>query len=245
MHRFFAPALDAGDETVALPKDEAEHLRRVLRLGVGDTVSVFDGRGHEFLARVVAAAPRDTRVQLLSRVEPPSESIVPVTLAQAVLKGDKMDDVIRDAVMLGVAAIQPLVTRRTESTVAALMRGARMDRWRRVALASAKQSRRAVVPEIRTPFSFENYLDEPAAALRLMLIEPGAHADVEPLAALRKDAIPADASVWIGPEGGWDNHEWTAARDRGVRLVSLGQRTLRADAVPVAVISILSFLWEQ
>ncbi len=144
MHRFFAPALDAGDETVALPKDEAEHLRRVLRLGVGDTVSVFDGRGHEFLARVVAAAPRDTRVQLLSRVDPPPESIVPVTLAQAVLKGDKMDDVVRDAVMLGVAAIQPLVTKRTESTVAALVRGARLDRWRRVALASAKQSRRAV-----------------------------------------------------------------------------------------------------
>jgi 16S rRNA (uracil1498-N3)-methyltransferase len=170
---------------------------------------------------------------------------VSVTLAQAVLKGDKMDDVIRDAVMLGVSAIQPLVTKRTESTVAALVRGARLDRWRRVALASAKQSRRAVVPEIRTPFSFENYLDEPAAALRLMLIEPEAHADVEPLSTLRKESIPADASVWIGPEGGWDIHEWTAARDRGVRLVSLGQRTLRADAVPVAVISVLSFLWEQ
>src|SRR5437762_3331820 len=122
MHRFFAPALDAGDETVALPRDEAEHLRRVLRLGVGDTVSVFDGRGHEFLARVVAAAPRDTRVQLVSRVEPPAEPIVPLTLVQAVLKSDKMDDVVRDAVMLGVSAIQPLITRRTEFTVAALLR---------------------------------------------------------------------------------------------------------------------------
>ena len=71
MHRFFAPALDPGDETVVLPRDEAEHLTRVLRLGVGDTVAVFDGRGHEFLARVVvAAARRDVRVQLLSRVEP-------------------------------------------------------------------------------------------------------------------------------------------------------------------------------
>ena len=68
MHRFFAPALDAGDETVVLPKDEAEHLRRVLRLGVGDTVSVFDGRGHEFLARVViAAATRNARSADLAR----------------------------------------------------------------------------------------------------------------------------------------------------------------------------------
>jgi 16S rRNA (uracil1498-N3)-methyltransferase len=245
MHRFFAPALDAGDDTVALPKDEAEHLRRVLRLGVGDTVSVFDGRGQEFLARVIAAAPRDTRVQLVSRVEPPPEPTVPLTLAQSVLKGDKMDDVVRDAVMLGVSAIQPLITKRTESTVAALLRGARVERWRRVALASAKQSRRAVVPDIRTPLTFENYLDEPSPALRLMLVEPGAQADVESLSVLKRDPVPADAAVWIGPEGGWDEREWITARDRGVRLISLGQRTLRADAVPVAVISILSFVWEH
>jgi 16S rRNA (uracil1498-N3)-methyltransferase len=230
---------------VVLPKDESEHLRRVLRLGVGDTVSVFDGRGHEFLARVVGLTTREARVQLLSRVEPPPEPIVPLTLVQAVLKGDKMDEVVRDAVMLGAFAIQPLITKRAEVTVAALHRGARVERWRRVALASAKQSRRAVVPEIRTPLSFENYLDEPSPAVRLMLVEPGADADVEPLAVIRRDPLPADAAVWIGPEGGWDESEWRGARDRGVRLITLGRRTLRADAVPVAVISILGFLWEQ
>src|SRR5438045_2696096 len=126
MHRFFAPSLDVGDETAVLPKDEAEHLRRVLRIGVGDTVSVFDGRGNKFLARVVVALPRETRVHLLSRVEPPPESTVPITLVQAVLKGDKMDDIVRDAVMLGVCAIQPLVTSRTETTVAALLRASRI-----------------------------------------------------------------------------------------------------------------------
>jgi 16S rRNA (uracil1498-N3)-methyltransferase len=244
MHRFFAPALDAGDETVVLPKDEAEHLRRVLRLGVGDTVSVFDGRGREFTARVIVALPHETRVQLMSRFEPPPESTVPITLVQAVLKGDKMDEIVRDAVMLGVSAIQPLVTRRSEMTVAALLRASRIERWRRVAVASVKQSRRAVVPDIRTPLSFDNHLEEPVIGLQLMLVEPDAHADVEPLSALRRDQIPPGASIWIGPEGGWDESEWKGARERGVRLISLGQRTLRADAVPVAIISILSFLWE-
>jgi 16S rRNA (uracil1498-N3)-methyltransferase len=245
MHRFFAPTLDVGDETVVLPKDEAEHLRRVLRLGVGDTVSVFDGRGHEFVARVTVALPRETRVQLMTRIEPAAEATVPITIAQAVLKGDKMDDVVRDAVMLGASAIQPLVTRRTEVTVAALLRASRVERWRRVAVASVKQSRRAVVPDIRTPLSFDSHLDEPFGGLRLMLVEPHAHADVEPISVLKRESAPADVSIWIGPEGGWDEREWKSARERGIRLISLGQRTLRADAVPVAIVSVLSFLWEH
>jgi 16S rRNA (uracil1498-N3)-methyltransferase len=245
MHRFFAPSLDAGDDTVVLPKDEAEHLRRVLRLGVGDTVSVFDGRGHEFVARVTVALPRETRVQLMTRLEPPAEATVPITIAQAVLKGDKMDDVVRDAVMLGASAIQPLVTKRTEVTVAALLRASRVERWRRVAVASVKQSHRAVVPDIRTPLSFDSHLAEPFGGLRLMLVEPDAHADVEPIAVLKRESPPADVSIWIGPEGGWDEKEWKTARERGIRLISLGQRTLRADAVPVAIVSILSFLWEH
>ena len=159
-------------------------------------------------------------MQLLSRVEPAAESAVRLTLAQAVLKGDKMDDVVRDAVMLGVAAIQPIVTRRTEATVAALMRGARLDRWRRIALASVKQSRRAVLPEIRVPLTFETYLDEPAPALRLMLVEPGADIAAEPLGALRGERAPSDAALLVGPEGGWDDAECAVARRPGAAHVS-------------------------
>jgi 16S rRNA (uracil1498-N3)-methyltransferase len=245
VHRFFAPSLDPGDETVTLPREEAEHLTRVLRLGAGDTVAVFDGRGHEFVARVTSAVRRDVRVQIVSRLEPVAESGVALTLAQAVLKGDKMDDVIRDAVMLGVSAIQPIVTRRSETTVAALMKGARVERWRRVALASVKQSRRAVLPEIRMPLTLETALGEPAAALRLMLVEPEASADVEPISVLQRAPAPADAMLFVGPEGGWAAEEWTLAAAHGVRLMALGPRTLRADAVPVAAISVLQFLWGE
>jgi len=243
VHRFFAPALDAGDEMVALPRDEGEHLRRVLRLGVGDMVTVFDGRGHEWLARVASVVRRDVRVQLVARAEAAAEPQVPVTVAQAVLKGDKMDDVIRDAAMLGAAAIQPVVTTRAETTIAALMRGARVDRWRRVALASVKQARRAVLPEIRVPLTLEHVLEEPASALRLMLVEPSALAEVEPLSAIQQLPVPADVTLFIGPEGGWTEHEWRSAQAHGVRLVRLGRRTLRADAVPVAALSVLQFLW--
>jgi 16S rRNA (uracil1498-N3)-methyltransferase len=235
--------LDPGDETVDLPRDEAEHLTRVLRLAVGDTVAVFDGRGREFAARVLSASRRDVRVQLLSRVEPAAETHVALTLVQAVLKGEKMDDVVRDAVMLGVAAVQPIVTTRTEVTVAALLKSARVERWQRVALASVKQSKRATVPEIRMPLTFETYLGDPPAALRLMLVEPSARCAGESLSVLRSFPAPSDSALLVGPEGGWGEGECVAAVSAGVRLVTLGPRTLRADAVPVAAISVLQFLW--
>jgi len=242
VHRFFAPDLDPGDEFVVLPRDEAEHLTRVLRLGVGDTVAVFNGRGQEFAARVASAVRRDVRVQLQSRIEPAAEADVPITLVQAVIKGEKMDDVVRDAVMLGVAAVQPIVSKRAETTVAALIRTNRVDRWRRVALASAKQSRRAVLPEIRTPLTLENYLAEPPTALRVMFVEPAAGGG-ESVAALQREPIPSDAAILVGPEGGWTEHECAMAREQQVRLMTLGHRTLRADAVPIAAISVLQFLW--
>jgi 16S rRNA (uracil1498-N3)-methyltransferase len=243
LQRFFAPALDPGDDFVTLPRDEAEHLTRVMRVGVGDTIAVFDGRGHEFLAKVATALRREVRVQLVSRIEPAAEAAVPLTLMQAVLKGDKMDEIVRDAVMLGVAAVQPIVTKRTEVTVASLIRGAKIDRWRRVAIASVKQSRRAVLPPIQMPLTLESVLDEPAATLRLMLVEPGAAAGVDNLSVLQTLPPPGDAAVLIGPEGGWTEEECAAAQARGVRLVTLGHRTLRADAVAVAAIAVLQFLW--
>ena len=172
---------------------------------MGDTVSVFDGRGNEFVARVVRADRRDARVQIVSRMDvaAAAEPGVALTLVQAVLKGEKMDDIVRDAVMLGVTAIQPLVTTRAETTVAALARGARPDRWRRVALASVKQSGRAVLPDIRQPLTLETFLGEPP---------PASDADARRTGGQRRRraalgaAGPAHAArmprSWSGPKAG-------------------------------------------
>src|SRR6185369_2777400 len=173
-------------------------------------------------ARVTSVLRRDVRVQLIARIEPAAEPAVHLTLAQAVLKGDKMDDIVRDAVMLGVASVQPLVTSRAESTVAALGRGTRLDRWKRVALSSVKQSKRAFLPDIRRPLTLESFLHDPPAAVTLMLVEPAAVAGagvdgVEPLAVLQGAATPQDATIFVGPEGGWTDAEITAARQAGVR----------------------------
>jgi len=105
--RFYAPSLDLAASGVTLPPEEASHLTRVLRLSVGADVAVFDGRGVEFRARVARAARDRVTLTLVERVTPAAEPAVRLALVQGVLKSDAMDDVVRDAVMMGVSRIDP------------------------------------------------------------------------------------------------------------------------------------------
>ena len=171
MHRFYAPAFEAADETIALPDDEAQHLVRVLRVEKGREVLVFNGRGHQCRARVELADKRGV-VLRVTGIEPPAPELpFALTLAQAALKGDKTDDIVRDAVMLGVAAVQPLVTRFIDVPAGPLAVGRRVERWQRVAVSSVKQCGRAVVPTVREPATLESALAD-ASGLRLVLVEP-------------------------------------------------------------------------
>ncbi len=239
MHaRFFVPDARAG-EPASLPPEEAEHLARVLRLGVGDEVSVFDGRGNEYLARVESVGRRNVVVRPMSPRRPAPEPRVRLSMAIGVTRGDRMDAAVRDAAMLGAALIQPVITEHAETTAAALARGRRTERWRRVAIASIKQCGRAVVPEVREPLALADYLAAETAEMRLLLVEPRA----EGASALVGVSTPESAAVLIGPEGGWTAAEIEAARRATFLPVTLGQRTLRADAVPVAAIAVLQFIW--
>jgi 16S rRNA (uracil1498-N3)-methyltransferase len=238
--RFFAPDARHPGDRVALPDEEAQHLTRVLRLKAGAAVRVFDGRGHEFDAVVDTATK--SRVDLLvgaPREPVAREARVAITLAQAVLKGDRMDDVVRDAVMIGVAAIQPIVTARSEVTLASVQRGRRAERWARIAVSSAKQCGRAAVPAILEPRALDGSL------AGIMFVEPGARPpEGGRHVALRDlDATPPhQATVIIGPEGGWDPAEIERA-SAACRLVTLDAPTLRADAMALVALSALLARW--
>jgi 16S rRNA (uracil1498-N3)-methyltransferase len=164
-----------------------------------------------------------------------------------VLKGDKMDDVVRDAVMMGVAALQPIMAMRTETTPAVMRRGRRRERWERIAVASAKQCGRATVPAILEPRAFS---DAVAAVGQMtlpspgiMFVEPSAADGALTLAGLA-GASPREATIVIGPEGGWTPEEIERG-SAACRLVTLGARTLRADAVPIIALTALFALWGE
>ena len=181
-----------------------------------------------------------------------------LTLAQALLKSDKMERVIRDAVMLGVAAVQPFVSRRTDVPRAALRTGVRQERWERTVVSSVKQSGRAVVPPVRDVVDFRELLKSVPtsvptnaggqSSLMLMFVEPSAAKPVavKELRALEVEGDPpADATILIGPEGGWDPEEVEAAANAGVTLVTFGSRTLRADAAGAAAVAVLQYMWND
>ena len=242
MHRFYAPDFpDAGD--VQLPDDEASHVARVLRLRPGEAVAIFDGAGREALARVTSVTSRRVMVEVIEPCESAPEPRVAITLAQALLKSDKMDRVIRDAVMLGVSAIQPFVSRRTDVPMKAVSKGGRQDRWDRTVIASVKQCGRAVVPPVHATREFADVLRS-TKGTRLMFVEPSAARGVADITSLEGRA-PSSATIFVGPEGGWDPEEVVDAAAAGVTLLSFGSRVLRADAAGAAIIPVLQYAWRD
>jgi 16S rRNA (uracil1498-N3)-methyltransferase len=233
--RFYAPGARNG-AAITLPDEESQHLTRVLRLRAGAAIRVFDGRGQEFDAIVEKAGKSDAIVNV-GAPRPPAavEPRVAVTLAQAVLKGDKMDDVVRDAVMMGVAAIQPIVTARTEVALSTVQRGHRRERWQRIAVSSAKQCGRAVVPEIHEPIALQCHPGN------LMFVEPSAFANVASLADV---AARREVAVIVGPEGGWTPEEIARASEV-CTLVTLRTPTLRADAMALVALASLFATWRE
>jgi 16S rRNA (uracil1498-N3)-methyltransferase len=243
--RFFAQpeAFDFRTRRVSLATDEARHLREVLRLKLGDRVQVFDGEGHEYSA-IIEKAMRDTAVlELVDEVQAASpESPLELTLALALLKGDKFDLVVQKATELGVSKLLPVKTKfadvrlRDDSDVEK-----RVSRWERIALEAAKQSGRAALPHINTPTEFASVitgaLDD--AGLRVMFAER----DGVSLAKLPSNIAPQSVVALVGSEGGWSDEEIDLGRANGWKIVTLGGRILRAETAAITIVALLQHLY--
>jgi 16S rRNA (uracil1498-N3)-methyltransferase len=241
--RFYAPDLDPDLASVMLPPDEARHLTRVLRLGAGAEVAVFDGRGAEYRAVVEAAVRETASVRIVERLPERASPATRVRVVLAVLKGDSMDAAVRDATMMGAESIQPVLTAHTDVKPSFARRPETLARWRRVAMASVKQCRRATLPTIHETTDVADWLAAPAAEeMRLMFVEPSASAATVTLRAALSRAAASAVTILLGPEGGWSTEETEAATAAGCVLVTLGPLTLRADAMPTAAMAAVGAL---
>jgi 16S rRNA (uracil1498-N3)-methyltransferase len=241
--RFYAPpgAFDANAKTATIAGDEARHLRDVLRLNRGDEVFLFDGAGREYRCVIEAVERTSSSLKVIEEVEPAaSESPLKLTLAVALLKGEKFDLVVQKTTELGVAQVVPVVTTRADVRLHGNADSEkRVTRWQRIALEAAKQSGRAVVPRIITPIHFSALVanQELFDTERIMFSERGG----APLSDTytHRTGEPGAMVALVGSEGGWTDEEIAAARETGWRIVTLGGRTLRAETAAITVTALM------
>ena len=233
MRRFRVRPEDIVGDHVTFDPEETRHLRRVLRLETGDIVEALDGAGTMLTVRIELVGTRGAEGAVLSRATHRTESPLRLTLAQGIAKGDKMETIIRMATELGVTHIVPLATARAVVKMAPGRKGARVTRWQRVAQEAAKQSGRAVIPDIAPPQPLDRWLAAREPAGLLVCLWESARAPLFPQ--LPPPPI-AHATLVVGPEGGLEAAEAHALGKAGAVVGCLGTRILRTEtAGPVGL----------
>jgi 16S rRNA (uracil1498-N3)-methyltransferase len=242
--RFYAPpsGFNSHRESVTLAVDEARYLREVLRLKVGDEVYVFDGEGREFHCRIDESRRDSAALKIINEVEPArSESPLNLTLAVALLKGEKFDLVVQKTTELGATRIVPMITRLADVRLRDTSDAAkRVLRWQRIALEASKQSGRAVVPTVDQPATFDSIVNASQGDGKLLFSERDGQSVEQVCARL---SGKKEVTAFIGSEGGWTDQELELARSAGVPIVTLGGRTLRAETAAIAAAVLVQHLF--
>jgi len=211
-------------------------LRDVLRLRAGEIVQIFDGEGHEFSAEIEKIEKKETVLKILEEVSPSAPvSNLDLTLAIALLKGEKFDLVVQKAVELGVTKLVPIGTKRTDVKFKDFDK--RQIRWQKIALEAAKQSRRADLMKIEAPVEFKKFIKN-SASLRLcgenLLLF--AERNGESFSNIKSGE---KITAVVGCEGGWEDSEIDLAGNSGFQIVTLKGRILRAETAAIAIAAVL------
>jgi 16S rRNA (uracil1498-N3)-methyltransferase len=236
--RIYVPGELRAGSGHTLPVPQAHHIARVLRLGEGDALTLFNGDGSEYDA-VVARIARDAVTVKIGGVRAGArEPALEIVLGQALSSGERMDYTVQKAVELGVAAIHPLAASRSVVRLDAARAEKRVAHWQSVVIAACEQCGRNRIPPVAPVLPLETWLGRcGAAALRLLLSPQGE-------TRLRDLAKPEGAIVLLaGPEGGFTQEEEALARRSGCTPVRLGPRVLRTETAAVAALAAMQALW--
>ncbi|MDP3294460.1 MAG: 16S rRNA (uracil(1498)-N(3))-methyltransferase [Nevskia sp.] len=236
MTRIHIPVPLTVGTSLDLPDDAARHVAQVLRMKVGEPLTLFNGDGGEYAATITATGRRDVSVSV-DRFDPVDrESRLAITLAQCVSKGERMDYTVQKAVELGVTRILPLLSERSVVKLDAERWDKKLEHWRGIATSACEQSGRTRLPEVAAVQKLDAWLASSDQALRLVL------APTESVS-LRSLAGATNIALLIGPEGGLSDHEIAAARRAGCIGIGLGPRVLRTETAGVAALAALQLLW--
>jgi 16S rRNA (uracil1498-N3)-methyltransferase len=241
MTRIFVERERLAQDQITISDEDHRYLTRVLRLEIGDVVTLFDGQDGEVDARISRVGPRAVELRVEERRQIGAADRPALTLIQALAKGEKLDLVVQKATELGVTRIMPVTSARSIPQLEAMRAIGRRARWQKIAREAARQCGRADVPTIEavTPLAtalhaiskeaFRLLLWEGARSTRLTGLLPPA------------DQRPHEVAVAVGPEGGFSPTEVEAAKAAGFVPAGLGPRVLRTETAALVILSILQF----
>lgn len=254
MHRFFVSPDALRAQPIILTGDQAHQVRRVLRLRLGDRVTLLDGQGWAYEATLIALSETDAKFQLLQRRPAEGEPAVHITLYQAVLKGERFEWVLQKGTEVGVGAFVPLVCERNVVDDLDAIEGKR-ERWQRIIREAAEQSGRGRLPVLSPAMLFSQAVATSASSLpapmarlssepqplRLIPWEQERGARLRDVLRGCNLAPGARIEVLVGPEGGFTTQEIELARHHSVRPITLGPRILRAETAGVVAAALILY----
>lgn len=223
------------NSSLTLDPDRSHYLCRVLRQRRGDRVLLFNGDGNGYDAQVENADTRACEVHVGAITEREPLPRLRLHLAQALIKGERLDFVMQKSTELGVTDIWPLETERTEVHIEGHRVTRRETHWQRIVESAAEQCGRLRLPALHAPMSLPALLAQPPAS-QMFLLDPGAQA-------LIGAPTLSDTLLLVGPEGGFSDAERTAAQTSGAVPMGLGRLILRADTAPLAALAVLRQFW--
>ena len=244
MYQFFVEPEKIGSDRAAITGSDVNHIRNVPRMKPGETVRVSDGRGSCYDGVIEALQTDEIIVRLSGEKIESTELPVETVLFQGLPKSDKMELIIQKNTELGVSAIVPVATSRAVVKLDEKKADNKVKRWNSIAESAAKQSKRTLIPEVRSVMSFKQALAEASAFdIKLMPYE-----NAEGMAFTRKCIgeikTGAKVAIFIGPEGGFSEEEVAAASAAGFVPITLGRRILRTETAGMSVMSMLSYALE-
>ena len=238
MQKLFVDFIPQG--TFALNDEQSRHIAKALRMRAGDMLMLSAGDGKSYGCIIDSVDNGTVTISLCYEQADNSEPTVKVTLYQGVPKGDKLEDIIQKCTKLGVTAIQPVLTHRSVSRPDKKSAEKKQARYQKIALEAAQQSGRGIVPQINAMTLLKNAVEQDESELKILFYEGGG----EPL----KNIISSDiksVSIYIGPEGGFEENEVELIKAAGGVVATLGKRILRTQTAPVAALSAIMLLTDN
>jgi len=239
--RLYCPLPLTPGATLALPESAAHHARDVLRLNVGDMVTLLNGLGGEYQARLAVVTKKEVSAEVLAFSQRESEPPYPIIVAQSLATGDKMDWVIEKSVELGAAAIVPLAAARSVLKLDAGRAVKRALHWQGIVHAACEQCGRNRVPEVAPVTALDAWLQGQRAAPGLKLMLSPVHA--RKFSELAQPAAGTPITLLIGPEAGLSDTEEAAAQAAGFVPLLLGPRVMRTETAALAALAAIHARW--